>query len=789
MNRRIRQHFQHRLLSVAALLLAHQAISGVGQENLVDLPSFRTGCQALLDERFGSAIEAFRATWDQSVEAGAGDIEKDFIASRLLESFVRNGETRSAVDWIHGHPLNGSSPETTRWKALAFYTEGRYAEAAIQFSVLQNAIQELPADLLLAFADSHSRSGKIDLAFELIADLPPAQNLSDSVQITSILARAGKFEKALGILVEPGETTDEALELTHLRLKTSLLLRLNRGDEAIALLLENIETAQSEQEALTGLLLLESARVSSEYPPLQSHLGDWSENLDHPASSAARFFSPLLLDPDSDQKDHLKFYAEQKESPLLQAEATLRLRSAAPSTEEDFLATAPVSVAGGEVRTAFEQAASQFRSQNFKEAAENLSRLASRQTGENRTRSLYNAAIGFLQAGNLEKFREQKQLLRSENSKSEVLGDLEYIEGLTLAAKADGQAAILLKSFAQEYPEHPSQIDALLALAEFHLNQAPARPQAAREIFKDLRTRPLSIEQNERFDYATLWLELVEGNTPRFRSAAGRFLADWPNSKYRPEVSMLLGRALYAARDFNEASSLFHSVTTDHPDSPFAPVAQFFEIKATSDPLEAEKGWERLIEESPQFALHARSELGLLHLTEGRFKAARDQFQAIVDLAELDNLLRFAAMGDIGYTYYRQAVLSGSPDEFLEQASEAFAKLVQQSNAPEKWIYEAAVRRGKCLEMLEKPSVALEIYESIVQRSRERTPLAASSQSPEATLWVFRAGFAAIEILTREKKWEAAIQIADALSREDGPRAIKASRLAERMRLENWIWD
>lgn len=778
-----------RLLALTSLACGLLVLPGISQENLVDLAFFRSGCQALEDERFGSAADSFRATWEERVGAGAGDVEKDLIASRLLEALVRNGETRAAIVWMDTHPTVNPSPETIRWKALALHEEGRYAEAAVQYSILQNTMQALPPDLQLGMASCFSRSGKNDLAYDLISDLPPAETVSDAVEVGSILAQAGKYDEALDSLLEPKETTTDELALAQLRLKTTLLLKLNRGDEAIALLFENIETAETEQDALTGLLLLEAARVSSGYPPLKSHLGDWSENRDHPASDAARFFAPLLLKPETDPAAHLRKTLENSASSLLKAEAQARLPLATDAPENPFPESHSASLLGGDTRTAFEKAATQFRSDNFDTAAEEFSRLAGRQIGENRVRSLFNAAIAYLRSGDLDQFKRHKEILRTENPKSDILGDLEYIEGLSLAAQADARAAVVLKQFTQEYPDHRSQIDALLALAEFHLNQAPARPQAARELFENLRVRPLTLEQNERFDYASLWLERVENNPSVFRSAAERFLLDWPNSKYRPEISMLLGRAYYAARDFNEASVLFHFVATEHPSSPFAPMARFFEIKANGDPLEAEKGWERLIVENPQLADQARHELGMLHLAEGRFEEARQKFKEVAETVELDNPLHFAALGDIGYTYYREALLAKAPAPLLEQASEAFAKVVQQPKAPEKWVFDAAVRRGKCLEMLGKPSVALEIYESIVQRSRERDSLSSATLSPEARNWVFRAGFAAIDILTSEENWKSAIRIADALAQEDGPRAIKASRLAERMRLEHWIWD
>jgi hypothetical protein len=108
---------------------------------------------------------------------------------------------------------------------------------------------------------------------------------------------------------------------------------------------------------------------------------------------------------------------------------------------------------------------------------------------------------------------------------------------------------------------------------------------------------------------------------------------------------------------------------------------------------------------------------------------------------------------------------------------------------PDVWRYNAAVRRGKCLEALGRDSIALEIYRSIVDE-RTTDPAGPGEGMPlQETEWVFRAGFAAIDILTAQKNWAGAINLAEALSDKSGPRAIEATRLAERLRLKHWVWD
>ncbi len=781
-------------LQCALLLLFLAPLTGIGQDDLVDIPSFRAGCQALKDLRFSSATASFKKTWEELESVGAGDIEKEFVASRLLEAFVRNGETREAISWLQSNPIVTPSEKTNRWKALSLHAEGRFSEAALAYESLLNSLTSPPRELVLARSICLAQSGRPEAAYELVAGNFDPQSEGEVLQMASISLQAGKAEEAFKILSKKDSEKDTTpfLAFARLRIMVTILQQLNQPEFALARTLGAIDQANEEESALDGFLLLEETGFDFQSPPLQNSLEKWMADSNHPASAVALFFAPLLERRNADHSAHLTTFLKETASPLLRAEAKIRLSAELPGTspaEEIRPSLEASNLAGGEVRLAFENASRNFRQERYEEAAQQFSKLATRQIGENRSRDLYNSAIAFLRSGNREQFFEQTEILRRENPRSLLVGNLEYVGGLTLASEASSDAAIVLKKFTQEYPNHPAQIDALLALAEFYLNQAPARPQAAREIFENLKIRPLTFEQSERFDYSKLWLERIERRPSEFATASEKFLTDWPNSSYRPEVAMLLAREHYETRKFEAARTLFHIVATEHSDSLFADTARFFEIKSTSDPLEAENGWRMLLSENTLFADQVRHELGLLHLAEDRFEEARAEFQIVIDSIDTSDPLRFATLGDIGYSYFREALQSNAPIPLFEKASDAFAKLVQLPEASEEWVYNASVRRGKCLEMLGRDSVALEIYQSIVNRSKKKEALAATTLAPEVSIWVSRAGFAAIDILSQREDWKAAIRVADDLSQEDGPRAIKASRLAERLRLEHWIWD
>lgn len=125
----------------------------------------------------------------------------------------------------------------------------------------------------------------------------------------------------------------------------------------------------------------------------------------------------------------------------------------------------------------------------------------------------------------------------------------------------------------------------------------------------------------------------------------------------------------------------------------------------------------------------------------------------------------------------------------LDESAKIFASLSNMSGAPAFWRYNAAVRRGKCLEALGRAPIALQIYRSIVDETKSDSESLSDDLPARETEWVFRAGFAAIDILTAEQNWAAAIAVADTLSNKNGPRVMEATRLAESLRLKHWVWD
>ncbi len=365
---------------------------------------------------------------------------------------------------------------------------------------------------------------------------------------------------------------------------------------------------------------------------------------------------------------------------------------------------------------------------------------------------------------------------------------MSYLGGLFLASQGDPDAFDHLQNFIRDYPQHPSNIAARLALSEIHLNQAPARPQAAREVFEELQTQPLTLPQSERLDYTAIWVELIDNNDSELIKLAEAFVADWPNSTYLPEVAMLLGMRHLRDKNLAAAREMFDFVVTRFPRSPHAETARFFATKSGPADENTLTEWRKIVDSEGPFADQARHELSLLLLSMDRYDEARQEMETLLEILPDDSEHYYAVLADFGFSYYLEALNGDHDENALEEAASIFARLSNLPNLPEAWRYNAAVRRAKCLEALGRPNVALEIYRSMITEENGGDILSREVSLRESE-WIFRAGFSAIEILKQNEDWAGAIKMADTLSLKEGPRAIEAGNLAEQLRLKHWVWD
>ncbi len=379
--------------------------------------------------------------------------------------------------------------------------------------------------------------------------------------------------------------------------------------------------------------------------------------------------------------------------------------------------------------------------------------------------------------------------LGREESSAELLLE----RGLYLARQGDGTAFEALGEYIRRFGDHRRAADAELALAELHLNQIPPKPVSAREHIDSAKKRELTIDQREQLDHVAIWVEESAGDDQLVVQLAERFLDQWPVSDLRPSVLMKLGETHYRLRQYSLASEAFTRLTTEAPNSAYTPAAQFFAAKAAGRSLEPEEQeraiglWQKVVASNSAFASAARHEEGLLHMKLDDVDEAIKCFGEVLEMQPPpDDELRFAALCDAGQAWFTKSSADVTGDADFSSAISAFDAVLKDEAAPLEWRAQAAVRKGKCLEVIGQTTEALALYHEIMSAQDEPV---ISNTTPQALDWYYRAGFASIRLLEREKNWRGAVAIASRLGRRVGPRSVEAENLADKLRLEHFIWD
>jgi len=795
--------------ALAAGLVALVAVApGVSQEegppSLLDWDSFRKGSALLEAGRWRDAASHLSGTWAETGAADSGGPVARILASRLLDAWLGAEDHDAILAWFEEH---GSVPLGVRHRVAVagiLREAERFPEAARLYASLPGAREGALAQHL---AFCLAAGGNPAEALEVLERDYPAERVREKYLRGRLALEANQPGRALtyledwkadaagadtGVGAVTGDPEGDGYGVEARLLVARCHSALGEPEKASAALIALIEDLDDPVMIYRAFEELAHVADRAEQTRLTARLAEWRARSESPdLRLAAEFYGGLLDQGDEGELEaHLERFARENPDHPLGREALLTLSQINPEKSAQWLSQIGEGESGvfPDARIAYARATGLFANEDFDEAVRSFTGMAEGPVGDESGAPLYNAAVAALYGDDEDAFETLRQKIVSEYADSPVHADLLFLSGIFFAQKSDPRAFDLLTAFAQDYPAHPSAVEARLALAELHLNQVPARPQAAREILAALRAETLTIQQAERLDYTALWTEVIDPESVGLEEMAERFLANWPSSIYRAEVSLLIATESYRDRDFPEAERMFRLVAEEMPESEYVETALFFAARCAPPSEEILARWEEVICADGPLALSARHEKGLTLVALQRYAEARETFEELVE-REPDPARRIAAMSEIGFAYYMEALDKDNDSALLERAAEAFGRVARQRDAGRGWRYEVSVRRAKCLEALGKSDVALEIYRSIIRESDD-VSLALTPGTPlRETEWLYRAGFAAIELLEANRDWAGAIRLADSLSRKNGPRAIEASRYAERMRLEHWVWE
>lgn len=362
---------------------------------------------------------------------------------------------------------------------------------------------------------------------------------------------------------------------------------------------------------------------------------------------------------------------------------------------------------------------------------------------------------------------------------------------LHLAAQRDSAAEEALQAFLHQYPLHARAVEAYLALAELALLDLPARTKAAGQALNAADALPgLSDAWRERLAYTRVWWHEGAANLDGVVVAGRAFLEKWENSPLRDEVRMKIAQAHFRREDYVKAQEEFEALAEEHGDSPYAEVAMFFAGRAAMSQL-TESGmekaitlWEEVVSRNGPLTREAQHQQAVVKRRQGNHQDALLVIENLLSSPVGDMEERLGLLTEKGELL---TLLARNDPKHLGEAARVFAGIIQDDEASRLWRARAGVLLARCLRAGGKVEEALEACSEVMEQGLAPAP--GSPTPPQEHLWLYRAGFLAMDMMEGRGEWTAAAHLADRLAKAGGERAAEARQRATRLRLEHFLWD
>ncbi len=385
----------------------------------------------------------------------------------------------------------------------------------------------------------------------------------------------------------------------------------------------------------------------------------------------------------------------------------------------------------------------------------------------------YNGAISELLAGVGSEKNPFLSTLRSEDPSG-------YFESEFLLADALESARQRLPSAGEKLADLVPVFGnrAATPLAEWHFVQLDTA--SARSVLENTAS-PNPDEQRACLEVFLADDENPGPDTPA-EALAKKFLKDFPNSEKAHQVRLKLAEIAYRRGDFLTARSNFEQIATESQDPNLSSHAWFLAGKSSSKLMakdaiqQAMLCYESAAKIGGELAARSRFEQALL------LNAQKEPKEAIVLLDRVladskDPDLRAAALIEKGDTYF--AAAASTPNAY-ELATKSWQELYNSPQAETYWKEQALTKIGIAHEKFGDKDLALQSFEQVLMDKKS---------GETGTFWFERAGFEAGRLLEERKAWKEAIHVYQNISESGGPRADEAKKRANRLRLENFLWE
>jgi len=425
----------------------------------------------------------------------------------------------------------------------------------------------------------------------------------------------------------------------------------------------------------------------------------------------------------------------------------------------------------------------QYRARRFEEAAIAFEQIAHSDSPLAKM-SIFNASLGWLQMGNGARFAANYDELQKQGDE-EAPARLRLEQGLLQAAKGDNNAAVSLKNFLREFPQHTRASEAWVALAELAFHAQPPRLDEARKnLARAAESKPTTAAV-ERGEYLTIWIEEASGaDDSKVIELTNRFLREHTASTFAPDVRMKLAEAYYRRQDFANAQTQFEILAQENPNGPFAEKALFFVAASAMSSMGQQSLdhaivlFDQVAQRKGELRWAARNEQAIIERKLGKPQDALLLYDDVLknDAKPSEKREALCGKGDI---YFE---LAASDPKSYARAVEAYEQLANDAHDIGYWRNQALFKKGICLEKKEDRSGALNtFYQVLDTQSRP-------DRAPEL-FWFYKAGFNAARLLEDEANWNSAANIYQKLVAAGGPRAEEAKARLNRLRLEHFLWD
>lgn len=361
-----------------------------------------------------------------------------------------------------------------------------------------------------------------------------------------------------------------------------------------------------------------------------------------------------------------------------------------------------------------------------------------------------------------------------------------------MVAKSPAEKAEAIEIFLNKHPDHPRANEARLAAAHAALDQAKPDADRARAQLEFLSSQADTPQAVSPAQLAWLKLRISSAvhDLPAVIANATALLNQFPADPVAEDTAMLLGRAHFESRNYNDARLALEKLAANSSNPSRAQAAWLLAARSAALVQTPQSRQEALIlfnkaaESNSPLSSVARLEMARLMIdmnqTEDAIKLLRPWFASLTSNDPIQHtcgLLLGDAIQSLGTTR----------PEALAEALDIYDRLLANSPKNSANFNHLQYLRGRTLEQVpDKPNSpgqneqqALLAYYSVLE----------TSSAPAEWNYFELCGFRALAFLEKSQRWPAAIACARKIASFKGPRADEANQRAEQIRLKNMIWE